>query len=194
MQNHGHGEDMKSQINDLVAMRDIESLGEVMEEHDDWLVQLDAAEGLVRLGDRRGLEFLLIASESEDADICEVAKEILEYPEIIRIREEIEAEERRALMGSIETAKARLQKGHRVFIYKMMYLPSGELLSEDSSEAGFNILGLDKAGLEGWEVVTMLPRKRQILAIEVDNHFVGAYFLLKKKMALEESGELDKLV
>jgi hypothetical protein len=141
MQNHGHGEDMKSQINDLVAMRDIESLGEVMEEHDDWLVQLDAAEGLVHLGDRR--EFLLIASESEDADIREVAKEILEYPEIIRIREEIDAEERRTLMGSIETAKARLQKGHRVFIYKMIYLPSGELLSEDSLEAGFNILGLD---------------------------------------------------
>jgi len=36
---------MKSQVNDLVAMRDIESLVDVMEEHDDWIVQLDAAEG-----------------------------------------------------------------------------------------------------------------------------------------------------
>jgi hypothetical protein len=184
---------MKSQINDLVAMRDIESLVEVMEEHEDLLVQLDAAEGLVKLGDRRGLEYLLIARESEDYDTREVAKEILAYPEIVRMREEIEAEDRRALLESIETAKARLQKGKRVFTYKMIYLPAGEILSEDASEEGFNIPGLDKAGLEGWEVVTVIPRKRQILVGDMDDHFVGAYFLLKKEMTHEESGELDRL-
>ena len=49
---------MASQINDLVAMGDIESLYDIMCDNEDWMVQLDAAEGLVKLGDRRGLEFL----------------------------------------------------------------------------------------------------------------------------------------
>ena len=49
---------MNSQIKDLVAMRDVDSLYELMTENDEWMTQLDAAEGLVRLGDRRGYEFL----------------------------------------------------------------------------------------------------------------------------------------
>jgi hypothetical protein len=185
---------MKSQINDLVEMRDIESLVEVMEEHEDWIVQLDAAEGLAKLGDRRGLEYLLVAKDSEDYDVREVAKEILEDPAVARMRAEMEAEERRALLGSIGNAKARLQKGQKVFTYKMIYLPAGEILSEDTSDDGFNILGLDKAGLEGWEVVNIVPRKRQILVGDIDDHFVGAYFLLKKEMGADEGTELDALV
>ena len=50
---------MASHINELVKMRDIESLFELMTEDDEWLTQLDAAEGLIMLGDRRGYEFLL---------------------------------------------------------------------------------------------------------------------------------------
>lgn len=49
---------MSSQINDLVAMRDIKSLYEIMSEDEEWINQLDAAEGLVKLGDRRGYEFI----------------------------------------------------------------------------------------------------------------------------------------
>ena len=48
---------MGSQINDLVAMGDIETLYELMAEDDDWMNRLDAAEGLVKLGDRRGWIF-----------------------------------------------------------------------------------------------------------------------------------------
>ncbi|MFZ5911321.1 MAG: hypothetical protein ACOYYU_15015 [Chloroflexota bacterium] len=185
---------MKSQINDLVAMRDIESLLEVMEDHDDWIVQMDAAEGLVKLGDRRGLEYLLVALEGEDYDMREVAKEVLADPAVARMREEIEAEERRALVTSVEQAKVRLQKGRKVFTYKMVYLPAGEILSEDTSDDGFNILGLDRAGLAGWEVVNVIPRRRQVLVNDIDDHFVGAYFLLKKELAPEESAELDGLL
>ncbi len=119
---------MGSQINDLVAMGDIDTLYELMADEDDWIDQLDAAEGLVRLGDMRGLEFLISAEQSEDKKIRESAKEILDSPEITRKREEMEAEERRTLQEKIETARQRLQKGRKVFQYKMVYLPAGELL------------------------------------------------------------------
>ncbi len=60
---------MGPQINDLVKMGDVETLYELMAEDEDWMNQLDAAEGLVKLGDRRGLEFLLEAQGSEEKDI-----------------------------------------------------------------------------------------------------------------------------
>ena len=62
---------MNSQINELIKMGDRDSLFEVMTGDEDWLTQLDAAEGLVRLGDRRGYEFLLTATMSDDEEILE---------------------------------------------------------------------------------------------------------------------------
>jgi hypothetical protein len=185
---------MSIQINELVDMRDIETLFEVMENHDDWFVRLEAAEGLVKLGDVRGLESLLISLESEDEDIRSVAKEILETPLVSRMKEDIEAEARRALISSIENAKNRLTKGQQVFTYRMIYFSSGEILSENTTVDGFRIFGLDKAGLDGWEVVNVIPRRRQLLVGGVDDHFVGAYFLLKKQMSPDESAELDELL
>ena len=86
---------MGTQIDDLVQMRDVETLYELMAEDEDWMNQLDAAEGLVKLGDKRGLEFLLSARQSEDREIRDVAKEVLESPTLKRMLYEIKAEERR---------------------------------------------------------------------------------------------------
>ncbi len=73
---------MASQIDELVRMRDVETLYELMTEDDEWITQLDAAEGLVRLGDHRGYEFVLSATLSDDDSILEVAQEILEFARI----------------------------------------------------------------------------------------------------------------
>jgi len=73
---------MASHINELVKMRDIDSLFELMTEDDEWLTQLDAAEGLIQLGDRRGYEFLLSAMMSEDDSMRETAREIFDSPEL----------------------------------------------------------------------------------------------------------------
>ena len=183
---------MNSQIKHLVAMRDIESLYEVMTEDDEWMNQLDAAEGLVRLGDRRGYEFLLTATMSDDESILEVANEILESPELAKMRSEIEAEREHARRTRVESARLRLQKGGKVFRYKMVYLPAGAILSEDPLNEGFAVSALENHGLEGWEVVTIIPRRRTMLVGGVDDHFTGAYFLFKKEILPHESADLDK--
>ena len=64
---------MSSQVDDLVQMRDIESLYELMTEDEEWLTQMDAAEGLIKLGDRRGFEYVTSALMSDDEEILEVA-------------------------------------------------------------------------------------------------------------------------
>ena len=183
---------MNSQIKDLVAMRDVDSLYELMTENDEWMTQLDAAEGLVKLGDRRGYEFLLSATLSDDESILEVANEILASPELARMRTEIDAERERNRRTRVEVARMRLQKGGKVFRYKMVYLPAGAILSEDPLNEGFDVPALENHGLEGWEVVNLIPRRRSMLVGGVDDHFTGAYFLLKKEILPQESHDLDK--
>jgi len=182
---------MSSQINDLVAMRDIESLYEIMTEDEEWMNQLDAAEGLVKLGDRRGYEFLLTATLSDDEEILEVANEIFNSPEIAKMKSDIESDHVREHRAHIQSARARLQKGGKVFRYKMVYLPAGALMGNDPLGEGFDVPALDNKGLEGWEVVHMLPTRRALLVGSVDDHFTGAYFLLKKEILPIESAELD---
>jgi hypothetical protein len=182
---------MGSQINDLIAMRDIESLYEIMSEDEEWLNQLDAAEGLVKLGDRRGYEFILTATLSDDEEILEVAKEILDSPELAKMQREIEAERESERRTHIESAKKRLQKGGKVYRYKMVYLPAEALLGNDPFGKGFEVPALDDHGLEGWEVVHVTPSGRAPLTRNADVLPSGAYFLLKKEVLLTESAELD---
>lgn len=183
---------MNSQIKDLVAMRDVDSLYELMTEDDEWMTQLDAAEGLVKLGDRRGYEFLMTATLSDDESILEVANEILASPELARMRIEIDSERERNRRARVESARMRLQKGGKVFRYKMVYLPAGAILSDDPLNEGFDVPALENHGLEGWEVVNIIPRRRTMLVGGVDDHFTGAYFLLKKEVLPHESHDLDK--
>jgi hypothetical protein len=183
---------MASQINELIRMRDVETLYELMTEDEEWMTQLDAAEGLVKLGDRRGYEFLLSAMLSDDESILEVAREIMDSSEFAKMRNDIEAERQQKHRLRVDSARKRLQNGGKVFRYKMVYLPSGALMGDDPLSEGFNVPALEDHGLEGWEVVHMLPSRRALLVGSVDDHFTGAYFLLKKEYLPGESAELDK--
>lgn len=182
---------MSKQIDELVRMRDVETLHELMTEDEEWLVQLEAAEGLVKLGDRRGYEFLVTALASDDEEILEVAREILASPELLRMKNEIEAELERERVLYIESARKRVQSGGRVFRYKMVYLPAATLMGSDPLRNEYNLPSLDNHGLQGWEVVTIIPQRRSMLVSGVDDHFTGAYFLLKKEVLPHESAELD---
>ena len=182
---------MASQINDLIRMRDVDTLYELMAEDDDWMTQLDAAEGLILLGDRRGYEFLLSAMMSEQDEMREAAQEIFDSPELAKMRSDIEAEREREHRTRVDAAKKRLQNGGKVFRYKMIYLPSGALMGDDPLGKGFNLPALEEHGLEGWEVIEMLPSRRALLVGSIDDHFTGAYFLLKKEYQPSEGDKLD---
>jgi hypothetical protein len=183
---------MKSDINQLVAMRDVDSLYEIMTEDNEWMNQLDAAEGLVKLRDRRGYDFLITTAQSDDDELVEVAQEILNGPEVSRMRVEIEAEQRRKHEDRLQAARKRLQDGGNVFRYKMVYIPASELIDEGSFSEGFEVPALEEHGFEGWEIVHMLPSRRNIPARRHDDDFTGAYFLFKKKVLPGEANELDR--
>lgn len=181
---------MKSAVDNLVSMRDIESLTEIMNENDDWMLQMDAAEGLIQLGDRRGLEFLLIAKQSDIEDIQEAAKEVLADPETTRMREQIEAEQRFDSQKLVESAKERLKSGKKVYLHKVIHLSTADFLQEDSPEKGLQIYDLNDAGLEGWKIVSVLPGRH--LVAPGENGFTGAYVFLQKELGPGETAELEK--
>ncbi|HEX5838435.1 MAG TPA: HEAT repeat domain-containing protein [Anaerolineales bacterium] len=183
---------MSAQIDELVRMRDAETLYELMTEDEDWLTQFDAAEGLVRLGDRRAFSFLMTAMLSDDEEILEVAQEIISSTDFSRMRAEIEGEQRRKSEERLQQAKKRLQEGGRVFRYKMVYIPSSALTQDDPLSEGYPVPALEMHGLEGWEIVNMLPSRRNSLVGSVDDHFTGAYFLLKKEVLAGDTNDLNK--
>jgi len=183
---------MKSQIDDLIAMRDIETLYEIMTEDEDWLTQFDAAEGLIKLNDRRGYEFVATATLSDDEDILDVAKEIQDSPEYRRLQREIESERESEKRLHLESAHKRLQAGSKVFRYKMVYLSSSAFMADDLLSQGYPIPALDNFGLEGWEIVNVFPSAQGLMPSRHENQSGGAYFLLKKEIHASESAELDK--
>ena len=65
-------------------------------------------------------------------------------------------------------------------------------MGDDPLGRGFEVPALDDLGLEGWEIVNMLPTRRALLVGSVDDHFTGAYFLLKREVLPGESANLDK--
>lgn len=192
---------MEQAIQDLVNMQDVESLYDVMTENDDFLLCLDAAEGLVQLGDERGIDFLVDATQSEDDDIRTVAQEILDSPEVRSKREEIERENKRDMQALLEPARKRLQQGKTVFVYKSLYLPSNYFMSAIPAEDGDKVDALNEFGFEGWEVAAfipaaMTPRRGSAEGaspIAARAGLGGGYFLLKKEIRADESAQLDEL-
>lgn len=173
-------------IDELVKMRDLETLYELMTEDEEWLSRLEAAEGLVQLGDRRGYEFLITVTMGDDDEMIEVANEILAAPETAKLRREIEAERDREYSARLDSAKKRLQRGGKVYRYKTINLPAHAWMDDDPLGEGFEVRALNKFGLDGWEVVNILPGKSSVM---VGN--AGACFLLKKEILPDESAELD---
>ena len=177
---------MSAQINELVTMRDVDGLFDVMEHNDDWMLQLDAAEGLLKLGERAGLDFLLNQQESDSQEVREYARSILDDPATRRQREDLEAETRRKRAENVKAARARVQKGRKVFRYQAVLLPAREVMGDFPEGEGVDIDSLNDFGLIGWEVVAILPRR-------AGANQDASYFLLRKEIGGDDITELDEL-
>jgi len=184
---------MASQIDDLIRMGDIETLFDLMENDEDWMTQLDAAEGLVRLGERGGLDFIYSAEQSDSREVREYAKEILDDAEVRRKVEDLQAEEKQKRADKIKGARGRIQQGRKVYIYKSLFLPLSEMLGDSPDGEPVDIPSLDDVGLEGWEVINFIPKRGALLVANADAHFTGAYFILRKELTKEDVEELDIL-
>jgi len=180
---------MDAHIQRLFASHDVDALVEIMTGGDDEVIQVDAAEALLRLGDQRGLRFLLQAEGSPDKRLREFAGDLLDSDEVRGLVAALEAQEDREHEARVAEAKVRLQKGRKVFRYKLVFVSTEDLMQEDLAGKGIDLFDLSEAGLAGWEVVSLIPRRQLIL--DINEKWTGAYALLKKELAPDEGAELD---
>ena len=183
---------MGSAIQDLIGMRDIESLYEVMTENEDWMLCMDAAEGLIKLGDVRGLQFLQDATESDDEELVAVAQEILDSPEAQRMSDAAKTSEHKSREEILVIARQRLAQGKKIFRFKSVYLDAPEFSGPASSEDGESIPVLDDFGLEGWQVVAFVGPESSHLPGSTERKMIGGYFLLQKEIDADELAELKE--
>jgi len=106
---------MKADIERLIRMGDVEAPDQNALEDDDWRTPMDAAEGLVKPRERRGIDYLTLTVESEDAAIGDAAAELPEGPDAKSLLAEIEAQEVSAQDARVREAKMCLHQGHKVF-------------------------------------------------------------------------------
>jgi hypothetical protein len=188
---------MEQAVQELVKMGDIASLYEIMTEHDDFIYSLDAAEGLITLGDERGADFLMAAAESEDEDIRDVAREILDSPEVVSKLKTLEGASKKDNVAALAAARERIAAGKKVFIYKTIFLPATYFISADPSDDGDYVEALNDFGFEGWEVAAYFPMStlpgRGSSPITLSGKVTGGHFLIKKEISASDNAELEDL-
>jgi len=77
-------------IEELQQKGDIDGLHKILNNEQDWMLRLDAAEVLAQSGNARGLDFLINALDDSDTEVREVANEILEELDIPRGNEALQ--------------------------------------------------------------------------------------------------------
>ncbi|WP_145093168.1 hypothetical protein [Anatilimnocola aggregata] len=118
-------------------------------------ISADNESAALTLAKQRGiypykLERDLAAEQDEFERILEAEAEEQKRIEEAEARSRVEAIKNRL--------QSRLREGHSVFLYDTVYLPVDSELLGEQMNIGFDIPGVRKLGLLGWEVVQVVPR------------------------------------
>jgi hypothetical protein len=65
-------------------------------------------------------------------------------------------------------------------------------MEDDPLSEGFEIPALEVQGLEGWEIINVIPSRGARLVGSMEGIFTGAYFLLKKEILPSEANDLEE--
>jgi hypothetical protein len=100
------------------------------------------------------------------------ADRMVHLREAERIRDEQEEHARKkASMEIAKSLKKRIMAGETVYLYESVYLDVDSRVVDDLVCHGFSLGLLHKLGLEGWEIMSVVPRT---VGIALTNHSYGA--------------------
>lgn len=119
-----------------------------------------------------------------------------------RKRESIEDRQRKeeSIQATIEDVQTSVQKGKARFLYNFVFLSVDSVLLKKSFCQGFEIHELQRMGLDGWEVIGIVPKtvgvglenvsigstSGQTYGGGIGGNVAGVYVLLKKVIHSEE--------
>lgn len=85
--------------------------------------------------------------------------------------EEFNRQKENLLLSKFKELKSKIENGEQIFLYDSIYVPVDSIVNEEALNEDFSISILRKAGLQGWEVVGILPRT---VSIGLTNRVLGA--------------------
>jgi uncharacterized Zn finger protein (UPF0148 family) len=126
-------------------------------------------------------------------------KEMEEKKKLELQRQQEETE--KLLNEKIIEIKKKLENGKDIYMYKSAYIPVDSIILKEVVAATFDISTLQAFGLEGWEVVGVVPRtvgsglenvsmgrtSGQTWGGGMGGNVVGVHILMKKKINLGEN-------
>lgn len=112
------------------------------------------------------LGFLSIGSACIDCQRLLEKQRLQEQTEIAKMqlvekrkKEEDRERAKREQIGRLkDLISARIARGQRVFLYHSIYVPVDSSVNGESMSNGFHIEALKGMGLNGWEIVQVVPR------------------------------------
>ncbi len=69
-----------------------------------------------------------------------------------------EAQRAEIVAGQAQSLRARIENGERIILYESVYLPVDSLIANEAMSEEFSISVLRQLGLDGWDVVAVIPR------------------------------------
>jgi hypothetical protein len=114
----------------------------------------------------------------DDRDRIARAKEIQEakrkeFAEIEARRiAEVEAKKQEAISARVEQLFDQVRSGGRAFLYGSLYLAVDSIVNEEAMAGGFDVGELRSLGLDGWDIVGVIPRT---LGLALNNRTVDPF-------------------
>jgi hypothetical protein len=112
----------------------------------------------------------------------------------------VEDQERAGVQDLIREAEKRVGNGQDAFLYHSVYLPVDSRILDQNVVNQFNVRSIQQIGLQGWEVVGVVPRTdgRGLTNTSVGSttgttwgggmggNVIGVHILLKKRFLLSD--------
>lgn len=74
------------------------------------------------------------------------------------------------LLPKFEELKSKIASGEKIFLYDSIYIPVDSIVNQETLLKEFSLDVLRKVGLQGWEVVGIIPRT---LGVSLTNSLIG---------------------
>ncbi|MGD0280630.1 MAG: hypothetical protein ABSC11_15185 [Smithella sp.] len=81
----------------------------------------------------------------------------------------------------------RVDAGQETYIYDSVYVPVDCIVDKKQSVSSFDISILKKMGLDGWDIVSVVPR-----TADTGGNVIGVNVILKKSLTLKNKDSLKK--
>lgn len=77
------------------------------------------------------------------------------------------------LVTKLEEIRTRTQNGEKIFLYDNIYVPVDSIVNKQTLNDEFSISIICRAGLQGWEVIGIVPRT---IGVGLTNSSIGSTF------------------